>query len=64
MSTYVVIEDECYRTDTIEEIAAAQQALREAGIEDTPVYATPVEPGEGGPSHPDAYPNGQTLFAD
>lgn len=57
MSTYIVIEDNTYPTNTLEEIEEAQAALREAGLAEAPVYAG--EPDGLG----DSYRNGQVLTA-
>lgn len=64
-TTYIVIttnpddpfvEPEVYHLDTAEEIAEAQQALADAGIESAPVFV-------GEPGDPESYRNGQVLFA-
>lgn len=46
-----------YPTNTAEEIAVAEEALRAAGLESAPVYAGEPD-GEG-----DSYKNGDVLFA-
>jgi|GEM_PF-6352429 len=61
MTTYITIEDgpgdaDVYPVDTLEEIEAAQAALRDAGLDAAPVYA-------GDPDCPDSYANGRVLFA-
>lgn len=58
MSTYIVIDEDIYTTNTADEIEEAKAALREAGAERAVVFAG--EPDGAG----DAYPNGQVLFAD
>jgi hypothetical protein len=57
MTTYIVISEETYLTDTDEEIAAARQALRDAGLAEAEVFAG--EPDGSG----DSYRNGAKLFA-
>lgn len=65
--TYVVITDQTYQTDTPQQIAAAQAALREADLDSAPVWTSPfdsveaLEAAEMG--DPEAYENGQVLFA-
>ena len=46
-----------YAVDTVEEVAEAQAAMREAGLASAPVYVG--EPDGLG----DSYPNGQVVFA-
>jgi hypothetical protein len=64
MGTYVVIEEQSYRTDTEAQIEAAQAAMRACGVDTAAIYATPVEDGEGDPEHPDAYATGSELRAE
>jgi hypothetical protein len=56
-TTYIVIEENVYLTNTAEEIAEAQAALRDAGLASAPVYVG--EPDGLGES----YRNGQVLWA-
>lgn len=54
---YILIGDETYPLDTGEQIIAARQALREAGLESAPVWY-------GEPGSPDTYKSTvHTLFA-
>jgi hypothetical protein len=57
VSTYITIDDHAYPTNTDEQVAAAREALREAGLESAKVYAG--EPDGMGES----YANGALLFA-
>lgn len=61
MSTYIMIENHPWPTDTDEEIQAAREALRDAEIESAQVYVTSADDLE---SEGDSYPNGQVLFPD
>ena len=61
--TYILInhpnqDPVCYPVDTEEEINEAQQALLDEGIESAAVWVTPSDE-----FSPDAYQNGQTLYA-
>ena len=47
----------CYPTDSAEQIEAAIEALRDAGVAEAPVWTTP-----GDEDSPDAYRNGQNLL--
>lgn len=64
MTTYVVIENNAYPVDTQSQCASARQALRQAGLEQAEVWASPLsleEIEEHG--DPDGYPNGRRIFA-
>lgn len=62
MNTWITIETdpnlspEIYPVDTVEEIAVAVVALKDAGHDQAPVYV-------GDPDSPDCYRNGQIVFA-
>jgi hypothetical protein len=58
MTTYVLINDIGYRTDTEAEIATVKRALREEGVPSAKVFAG-ADDGSG-----DSYENGQILFAE
>lgn len=63
MTKYIEIEDRLYEISTLEQIEAAQAALREAGIEQAEVWVSPrpfAQIEEDG--CPDACKNGQVLF--
>lgn len=56
MSTFILIDDEAYETDTEEQIAAAKTAMREAGLTEAKVWA--------GDPESEHVLNGQILFAE
>lgn len=56
MSTYVVIEDVAYPTNSVEEIENVQMVLESLGMASTPVYC-------GDPNSPDSYLNGGIVFS-
>lgn len=60
--TYAVIAETVYETETAEQIAAAAEALREAGLTQTPIYAGDVEAAREG-NDPDQVRTSQILFA-
>lgn len=57
MATFIMIGDEAFETNTDEQVAAAREALREAGLTEAPEFAG--EPDGAGDSHK----NGNKLFA-
>lgn len=57
MTTYIVIDEQAYETNTDEEITEAREALREAGLEVAVEYCG-LPDGLG-----DSYANGNKLFA-
>lgn len=57
MKQHIFVGDEAYAIDTDEEIQAAREALRDAGLESAPVFAGEAD-GLG-----DAHRNGQILWA-
>ena len=57
MTTYIMIGDDAYVTDTDEQIEEARAAMRDAGLDSVAVYA-------GDPDGlDDSYKNGCVLFA-
>lgn len=56
MATYIVIEDQAYETNTDDQVLAAREALREAGLEVAVEYCG-LPDGLG-----DSYANGNKLF--
>lgn len=59
---YVVIAETVYETETAEQIAAAAEALREAGLSQTQIYAGDAEAARQG-DDPDQVRTSQILFA-
>ena len=55
MSQYVVIADQSYPIDSAPECEAADEALLEAGLTETAVYA-------GAPDDPDSQRNGRIYY--
>lgn len=53
---YVMIQEEIFPIKTLTDIATAQEAMRAAGLDESPVYV-------GDPACPDRYKNGQWLYA-
>lgn len=56
--SYILIHDEPWTIDTAEEIAAAMQAMTDAGMAEAEVWVGDPDGQEG-----DTYKNGQKLFA-
>lgn len=56
MNTYIMIENTAFAVDTEEQIAAAREALSEAGLTEAVVFA-------GDPECPDSYATSNKLFA-
>ena len=57
MTSFVMISEQAWPTNTKDQIADAKEALRKAGRESAEVWT-------GEPGDPDAYPNKQILFAE
>ena len=53
---YTVITDDIFLLDTAEDYAEAKAALREAGLNSTPIFS-------GGPDEPDSVQTSCVLFA-
>lgn len=55
--TYVMIDEQAFVVDTLEQIAEAQRVLRDAGLTEAIVFTSPTDE-----YSPESYANGQVLY--
>jgi len=57
--SWILVDEVVYRIDTLEDIAEAQAAMREAGLSEADVWVGDAD----SLAETDTYKNGQKLFA-